>query len=368
METKNRLVGAMATHPGSVLKAELEERGISQKDFAKQIGMQAPHLNEIIKGRRSVNMDAAMRFESALGISAKSWMNLQNGYDYDVKVIAERNEAQAQSTLKEAAYKEFFSLKFIYDQFNTNIYSAVERLKTLVDILPYEDLNQETIENLCCAGKFKHSSKLQLDEKNMRTWQIVARKICDNAKVKAEYIQGNALEAAKEIAHLANSSQICEADIKRCLNTCGIYYSVLEKLDKAPIDAYSIMSHGTPCIIVTHRYNDMDKLVFDVLHELRHIDKHISEGASFISLDGSEYSKDPIEEDANEFARNMLIPPQVWTDIMQTGSKDLSPFNIVGIIAREAKNRGISPTIAVARYKHDSNNYNIPRYQSPKLS
>ena len=50
MATKdNRLVPNRAIHPGEILREELRERGIKQKDFAQSIGVQATHLNEFIK-------------------------------------------------------------------------------------------------------------------------------------------------------------------------------------------------------------------------------------------------------------------------------------------------------------------------------
>lgn len=75
----------MATHPGEVLAAELEERGITQKAFAKQIGMRPSHLSELINGKRNVTMAIADKLQEALGIDAQSWMNLQIQYNYDIK-------------------------------------------------------------------------------------------------------------------------------------------------------------------------------------------------------------------------------------------------------------------------------------------
>lgn len=367
METRNELIPSIATHPGVVVREELKERGISQRDFAAQTGMQPTHLNEIIKGKRSVNVDIAIAFEKALGISAQTWMNLQSGYEYDVKAINARDKANAEASLKEAAYKVYFCLTYIYKYFKTNIYSAVDRLKTLEGLMTYEDLSQSAIEEFCYAGRFKRSAKVQVDEKNVRTWQLVARKICADAKVEVPFVKGNADVAAREIATLAKDGTLTEAKINDSLNRAGIFYYVLEKLDKAPIDAYSVMIDGKPSIVVTHRYDDIDKLAFDVLHELCHIERHITEGRPFVSIDGDEYAKDPIEVEANTYARDRLISPEVWKEIMNSKAKDLSPFRVVEAIAREAKKRGISPTLAVSRYKYESSTYNVAKYRSPRI-
>ena len=89
MATKNnRPVPARAVHPGEILREELLERGIKQKDIAQQIGVQVTHLNEFIKGKRDLDEDLAMKLEKSLGIPFKTWMNLYRGYVYDCEAIS----------------------------------------------------------------------------------------------------------------------------------------------------------------------------------------------------------------------------------------------------------------------------------------
>lgn len=80
-----------ATHPGKILMYELEERGISQKDFAMQIGMQRSHLNELIKGKRPMTQAIADKIESVLGISAIALVNMQTKFDYDMQHLSTNN-------------------------------------------------------------------------------------------------------------------------------------------------------------------------------------------------------------------------------------------------------------------------------------
>lgn len=81
-----------ATHPGKILMYELEERGISQKDFAQQIGMQRSHLNELVKGKRPMTQAIADKIELALGISAIALVNMQTKYDYDIQHIGSSSD------------------------------------------------------------------------------------------------------------------------------------------------------------------------------------------------------------------------------------------------------------------------------------
>jgi addiction module HigA family antidote len=73
----NNLEPAHSTHPGEVLKEEIEYRGISQRRFAAQIGVQYTALNEILNCKRPVNIRFAMLVEAALGIDAELWVKMQ---------------------------------------------------------------------------------------------------------------------------------------------------------------------------------------------------------------------------------------------------------------------------------------------------
>ena len=69
MATKNENPAPfMAVHPGMMIKPELKERGISQKDFAMMIGVQASHLSEVLNGKRALTTDLAVKIESAIGL------------------------------------------------------------------------------------------------------------------------------------------------------------------------------------------------------------------------------------------------------------------------------------------------------------
>mgnify|MGYP002169774899 CR=1 FL=1 len=63
-----KMYGFRATHPGEVLKEEIEYRRISQKELAAQMGMSYNILNDILNGRRSITESTAMLFEAALDI------------------------------------------------------------------------------------------------------------------------------------------------------------------------------------------------------------------------------------------------------------------------------------------------------------
>ena len=76
-----KIFGYKATHPGEVLKDEIEYRKISQVELAKKMGMSYKILNDILNERRSLSTTSALMFEAALGVPAESLMNLQLKYN-----------------------------------------------------------------------------------------------------------------------------------------------------------------------------------------------------------------------------------------------------------------------------------------------
>ena len=77
----NIVYGFTPTHPGEVLKDEIEYRGISQSRLAKQMKMSYNILNDILNERRPLTTTTAMMFEAALDIPADSLMRIQLKYN-----------------------------------------------------------------------------------------------------------------------------------------------------------------------------------------------------------------------------------------------------------------------------------------------
>ena len=70
------------THPGEMLLEEfLVPLGISQSAFAVRLGVSFPRLNEIVRGKRSVTPDTALRLARVTGMSADFWLGLQQDWD-----------------------------------------------------------------------------------------------------------------------------------------------------------------------------------------------------------------------------------------------------------------------------------------------
>jgi addiction module HigA family antidote len=69
-------------HPGEILREEfMAPLDLSSNALAKAIGVTTARINEIVRERRGITADTALRLARYFGTDAQSWMNLQQRYD-----------------------------------------------------------------------------------------------------------------------------------------------------------------------------------------------------------------------------------------------------------------------------------------------
>ena len=79
-------------HPGSLLKEELDERGMSANAFAKALGVPTNRITEILRERRNVTAETALRLAAYLGGSPEFWLNLQTNHELGKARVAMKQE------------------------------------------------------------------------------------------------------------------------------------------------------------------------------------------------------------------------------------------------------------------------------------
>ena len=80
----NNLTPYEPTHPGEILKDEIEYRGMSQRKLAMQMEISYNILNDILNCRRPLSANTAMLFEAALGVKAEMLMRMQLRYNMQI--------------------------------------------------------------------------------------------------------------------------------------------------------------------------------------------------------------------------------------------------------------------------------------------
>jgi addiction module HigA family antidote len=74
-----------SVHPGDILLRDfMEPLKLSSYKLAKELGVTAPTVNEIVRRRRAVTAEMALRLSRYFGTSAQLWLNLQSQYDLEI--------------------------------------------------------------------------------------------------------------------------------------------------------------------------------------------------------------------------------------------------------------------------------------------
>ncbi len=91
-------------HPGEVLKEEfLELLEISAYRLSKETFIPQTRVSEIIKGKRRITADTALRLSKYFGTSAKFWLGLQDDYDLEAENNSKKNELKNIKPMKNHA-------------------------------------------------------------------------------------------------------------------------------------------------------------------------------------------------------------------------------------------------------------------------
>lgn len=364
MATRNEnAMPFMAVHPCGILREELKSRGLKQNVFAKMIDVQPSHLNELLHGKRDINQSIASKLENVLGIPATSWLNLQYQYDLQKKVLAERGEKELIARSEIESYNSIISVHDLCVRFKFNGNTNIKILSFLKNNLKLPSPQVIVKEYF---AYFRKSEKTGLDKRMLLTWLLIAnikgKQLSTTNKFK-KTVQPNLISGLRVIFNDNNNT--IERTTK-ILSDYGIRFAIEPKLEKASIDGCSFMVDEEPCIILTNRYNHIDKFAFNVMHELGHVYKHLSIETPFIISHDSLTPSSRVEKEANNFASEALIPKDVWEKAPSFPSR-LNKYNFQQYYTNWARSLNYNKWIVLGRISHELSLYNLRDDGSRKI-
>lgn len=316
MATQNNILPFEATHPGVLIKDELEARPeLKQKDLAKELGVKASFLNEVIKGKRPVTADLAVLLEKILEIPADYWMKFQSQFEIDKARIKEKNIIRLKNIEIWNVIKEYVPVKYFkkYGYLSENLEEDIKVIRRIYSVNSIDGLVSTFARNKFAF--YRKSGKLKIDEKNMFAWSSLALYEANQQNVNI-FNFDNINQLCKELNKIFYSNTNTLNNAKNILNQYGIKLVLINKLEKTPVDGFSFWSDKNPAIAMTLRHNRIDNFAFTLLHEVAHIVLHLKSNRDkkFLDLINNEYS-DNYEKEADLFAQEKLISQECWNDI-----------------------------------------------------
>lgn len=360
---KSTLTPAQATHPGVLIKDEIDAtEGLSQRTLAKELDVLPSFLNEIIKGKRPVTADIAILLEEALGISADYWMKFQSQYEIDRARVKQKNIKKIRNIEIWKIIKEYVPVRYFkkHNYLIDELSADIKAIKKIYDVETVDDL--VTLFSKEKFAYYRKSEKLKIDDKNMFAWSSLAQYKAKQQKSNTfNFDNLGQLRINLNTLFYENTDTINR--VQTLMSQFGVKMLLIDKLEKTPIDGFSFWSEKNPVIALTLRHNRIDNFAFTIMHEIGHIDLHLrnDRDKKFMDLTRKK-NVDECERQADKYAQESLIPTNVWQDVLDNNY----PLNDDRITTLGNKYR-INPAILFGRVCYEKNNYRVKTSIDKKL-
>lgn len=320
----------IATPPGATIKEQLNNRGMSQKEFASRMDMSEKHISKLINGDVQLTPEVAARLEVVLGVPARFWNNLEAIYrEKLVKVEAENAMEEDENLVKRFPYGEMAKCGWVPETRNSK--EKVINLRKYFEVVKLSLLENNLITRIACR-------RLAVTEKS----DLALLAWAQEAKIKAREIKTAPINIKGLINIISDirlmtvmkTKEFCPK-IKAMLAECGIALVFLPHLQGSFLQGASFMDGNKIVVGLTVRGKDADKFWFSLFHELAHIVLgHIGQ------INGTSAND---ENAADEWAMNTLIPAVDFDEFVEKNR-----FSVVSVRSF-AKKQGIAPGIVVGR-------------------
>jgi HTH-type transcriptional regulator/antitoxin HigA len=326
--------------PGDLLIVARINSGMSQKELARKLGLREQAIQRYEADRyRSISLAAYMRVARVLSLrlSADFFPPMNSDWVPSFEVTP----SEAQKVLRHARANGWMQ---------NNVESDENGINQLVRYVT-EHVEMHGTPSLLRTGLnvVDHS-----EDWSLLSWkaQITRRAetIIERDKLKYRPL---------DVSWLVDLVQLSKFDdgpvqARDLLRQHGIVFIVEPHVPGMKVDGAAFLVDQIPVIGMTLLRDSLDNFWFTLLHEVGHVILHYRTGlaAGFFD-DVDSVNVDELEEEANKFAANMLIPEELWARSPARIAKGADP------IERFADQLGISPAIAFGRVRLERKNYTL---------
>lgn len=335
-----------AVMPGEVLLEALEDRTMSQSDLARRMGRPIKTINEIVNGKASITPGTAIQLELTLGIAADFWVNLESAYRAQLARVRSEEELSTYGAWATAfPVKELARHNLIEKESNP--------AGTVAALLRYFRVSSPDaweMQWLAPAAAFRASPTYESQPHAASAWLRWGELLAD--QISTTPFDANSLQGIiSEVRALSRQDlALSRQRLDDLFASVGVALVLTPEFKGVRLSgAARWVAPDKALIQLSLRHKTDDQLWFSLFHEIRHLLQR--KRIDFID-DEQASSQDADELDADRFARDTLIPPDAYADLLGVGA-------ITAQIIREfAKGQGIAPGIVVGRLQRDDR---VPR-------
>lgn len=325
----------IATPPGATIKEQLEDRGMTQKEFATRLDMSEKHISKLINGDVNLTPEMAVRLEMVLGIPAKYWNNLEAIYREKIIKAQQENEMEEdKEILKHFPYAELVKLNWIDD--SKKIEERVINLRKYFEVVNLSLINNNKLNRITC----RRLNETEKADYALLAWAQRAKLESRNSIVKRINISLLESKLNDIRAMTLQSPDIFCNNLIALLAECGISLVFLPHLKGSFLHGATFYDQNKIVIGLTVRGKDADRFWFSLFHELGHIIMgHINQPNGTSEQD---------EIDADKFASDKLISENDFKKFVSNYT--INQINIINY-SKEIK---IDPGILVGRLQKEN--------------
>ncbi|MBD8628471.1 ImmA/IrrE family metallo-endopeptidase [Oxalobacteraceae sp. CFBP 8753] len=325
---------------GDFLIAARIIKGWSQKDLAKNLGLREQAIQRYEADRyRSISLGSYLRFAKVLSVRLSA--DLLPAFARDILPSFESTEKEALKVLKHARAHGWLQNNDESDENGFNqlirhmtdhveIHGTPSLLRTGLNVV---DHTTDWL-LLCWKAQITRRAKVEIEKSRIKYSPLNVSWLIDLVR----------------LSKLENGPR----QAKDLLLEHGIILIIEPQIQGMKVDGAAFLIDQTPVIGMTLLRDSIDNFWFTLLHEIGHVILHYRTGLSAGFFDDTETTDvDELEEEANKFSANMLIPEEVWSRSPARISKTAGP------IEHFAEQLGISPAIVFGRVRLERKNYAI---------
>lgn len=320
----------VAIPPGETMKEQLQDRNMSQKEFALRMGMTEKHISRLINGEVHLTVETARKLELVFGVPAQFWCNLESTYREKILLIKEEKRMDIDIEItKKFPYQEMAKQGWVIETTRGN--ERARNLKKYFEVVHLAKLQDGLIpERITCQ-------KLLTTEKNYYTLIAWAQK----AKLEGRKIKTLPVDIKKivqilpEIRALSilSPEEFCPK-LQLALASCGIATVFLPAYGKTIMHGVTFYDGKKIILGLTVDKESADIFWLNLFCELAHIILgHLEKNNRFLIEN---------KKEAEEYSENVLIPKKDFETYIDNGH--LTRESIVEF----AKKEGIEPSIVLS--------------------
>jgi HTH-type transcriptional regulator/antitoxin HigA len=335
--------------PGETLLETLEALSLNQAQLATRSGLSAKHINQLVKGAATLSHETALALEKVTGVKARFWNALESNYREHLARLAEEAKlSEEQGWLNAMPVSQLRSEGFVSETRR----NPGKLVKELLEFFGVGSIEAWRVSWAEPAASFLQSAAFEAEQGAVAAWLRLGEKAAqdlacspfDKDALVSRLPQIRALSSKSSTEFWPRVQEIC-AEV-------GVALVLVPEITGARASGATRWISPTKAVVqLSNRGKRDDKFWFAFFHELGHVLLHGKREVFLEKNIGDAATRPKQEEEANAFARRLLIPAE--------HESRLPSLLAEGDVRAFALELGIAPGIVAGRLQRDRNDYRL---------